>query len=290
MNNLYDEYLDMLMESENTDDEAKKKAEAKEKRKKYIKAIAAAAAAIAAITAAVAICKKLMAKAPDKETKSNLESLIREALDIEDNIKKQQKDLTKAMNAKKGDLSGGDWKHCESIFDKLQDSLIDYKKITEKINKEERATSVAKDAKFTSKNYGYGDTKKAIKQLIGDQKKGVMDKIDDMGNTKLKLFKNSADDVIYDNLVDAICEKYNDDQIDAETCIKLMERAAERYAVVNTDEVMEDADESYTEGTSCSEYERAVGIITEKCASGEINVEICTELLERAAERYLDED
>lgn len=68
---------------------------------------------------------------------------------------------------------------------------------------------------------------KRLKDAIND---GLRVKIGDY-----VVVTNSADD--YDRMVDAILEKYNDDMIDAETCIALMERAAERYT---TDDIYDD--------------------------------------------------
>ncbi len=49
----------------------------------------------------------------------------------------------------------------------------------------------------------------------------------DVGVNDYVVMLNSGD--TYDRVVDAILEKYNTDIIDAETCLALMERAAERY-------------------------------------------------------------
>lgn len=39
----------------------------------------------------------------------------------------------------------------------------------------------------------------------------------------------SADDEMYNKVVDAICEKYNDDEITSEQAVALMEKAVDKY-------------------------------------------------------------
>ena len=282
MNNLYDEYLDMLMESENTDDEAKKKAEAKEKRKKYAKAIITITAAIAGIAATIAIVKKLIAKAPDKETKDSLESMLEDIQGQEKEIKDLFKKFKKVEQAK--DLSGGDLKLADELLNKINAKLAEYTHSKEKVTAKADAMNTKLSHKFLRNDKLLGKDADETTWKINDIKAKLIGKTTDRSNKKLKalkdLYDESSNDVIYDNLVDAICEKYNDDQIDAETCIKLMERAAERYAVAET------ADEEVVE----SAYDKAVNLITEKFISDEIDEETCQALLERAVERYFDED
>ena len=284
MNNLYDEYLDMLMESENTDDEAKKKAEAKEKRKKYAKAIITITAAIAGIAATIAIVKKLIAKAPDKETKDSLEVMLEDIQDQEKEIKELFKKFKKVEQAR--DLSGGDLKLADNLLNQINEKLAEYTRSKEKVNLKADAMSKKLTHKFLRNDKLLGKDAEETAWKINDIKAALIGKTTDRSNKKLKALKDldeSANDVTYDNLVDAICEKYNDDQIDAETCIKLMERAAERYAVADT--TYEDAGEVVE-----SAYDKAVNLITEKFISDEIDEETCQALLERAVERYFDED
>ena len=269
MNNLYDEYLDMLMESDDGADgvaEERKENEerAKRSKKKIIIGIAAAAACIAIIATIIIY----MNKNGDKIAAKKMSKL-------QDEIKGTKKELEKAMKAK--ELSADDEKYALKLSEdmtnmqkKLEILKAKYKPLKGKkgeINAKINAGNSAMDLdEVLARIERKGEDRASIikdKKIMGTMKQY------DTKPYKSPFAKESADDM-YDSMIDAICEKYNNDEIDATTCVALMERAAERY--------MSDGEDKYS---------NAVTAISESFVNDEIDEDTCNALLERAAEKYL---
>ena len=86
----------------------------------------------------------------------------------------------------------------------------------------------------------------------------------------------------YENILDAICEKYNNNEISPDEALYLIEKASDKY-LDDDDDYLEyaDNDTEYNE-----EYNRLVDAICEKYNNNEISPDDTILLLEKAAERY----
>lgn len=285
MNEIYDSYLNMIMESEDSDVETvdgKKKLTAEQK-KKILKGIAACVATIAAITALIVIYKKIKANAPDREAAKAAEEKINEYTDAKKDYFRLKELLQKAMReGSKQGLDKDDLATALKISNSMESAEKRYKESLGKVEAKEAGGIWGKKMSRAKKLHGLDALKDAAKPLnkqkFGDKTYTPIFSNDEKNEIeKLTGKYESTSSDTYDRLVDTICEKYNNDEIDANTCVALLERASERYA---TYEEQDDCDVHETT------YEDAVEAITERYMNGEIDEDDSVALLERAADLY----
>ena len=87
----------------------------------------------------------------------------------------------------------------------------------------------------------------------------------------------------YEDILDAICEKFDNDEISSDEALYLIEKASDKY-LDDDDDYLECADDD-TEKCN-EEYSRLVDAICEKFNNDEISADDTILLLEKAAERY----
>lgn len=285
MNEIYDSYLKTIMESEFSDAETvdgKKKLTAEQK-KKILKGIAACVATIAAITALIVIYKKIKANAPDKEAAKAAEEKINEYTDAKKDYFRLKELLQKAMReGSKQGLDKDDLATALKISNSMEAAEKRYKESLGKVEAKEAGGIWGKKMSRAKKLHGLDALRDAAKpmnkQKFGDKTYTPVFSNDERSEIeKLTNKYESASDDTYDRLVDTICEKYNNNEIDANTCVALLERANERYATY------EEQDDYVAHEST---YDDAVEAITEKYMNGEIDENTSVALLERAADLY----
>lgn len=173
----------------------------KEYQKRILKVIAIATAAIASVVAARAVIKKLEAK--KLITKEQAAKALKDAERVENNLTEARNSVN-VMRAKKA-MSPQDGK----VFTGLEKDVDKLSKVANNLG-------------------AHFDISQKLDTITGADRKSKTPKIE-LNAWRKGTEMPAEGEFTGERVMDAILEKYNNDEIDAETCIALMERATERY-------------------------------------------------------------
>ena len=274
-------YETMYEDSDPTDGISDSEVEAikrrKAQQKKIVKIIALCTAGIATCAALYVVIKKLKAK--KAITESQASKFEQHVEVIEDKFKDSKTEVIEVSKQKA--LTTSESNNIDKMYDEVEKNTKVVKTVREEMAEagryapdakdddnedsvdQEKISAFLKSRGLASDETNFAGTSSGTSSGKNKGKKGK----------KGKNRNESVDD--YDRVVDAILEKFNDDAINAETCIALMERASERYLTES-----EYSDEN-------SDYESAIDEICESYTNGEISDEMYELMIEAAANKYL---
>lgn len=250
----------------------------KEKQAKIMKIIAICTAGIVACGTALVLIRKFKKK--DKKSEAKGEVAENKVLQIQSDFK--QVLIETKDTAKEKRLTEKESDHLDDTYDKM----VRNQKIVDEMVESMKWDPTAKDDDFDiekDKDAARMNGKFSSDATSEKDKKTEKDKKIPGGKGSKRQRKKNKNKVInasgdtYDRLVDTICEKYNNDEIDAETCVSLLERASERYLMES---------EEYDDTNEVT-FESVVDNICESYIDGEINEEVCKMLIEAATDKYL---